>query len=124
METREQITLEPGKLADLPEGIKLGQHENAYEITCNVELTEMLGDNTIVYITAGKDQAILNANESLNLIDRLGFEGTLSAGTAYVNAATVYDAFGMPDRSIELFEKARAIYEGNLPENDGRLGGL
>ena len=71
-----------------------------------------------------KDQAILNANEGLNLIDRLGFEGTLSAGTAYVNAATVYDAFGMPERSIELFERAKAVYEGNLPETDGRLGGL
>ena len=71
-----------------------------------------------------KDQAILNANESLNLIDRLGFEGTLSAGTAYVNAATVYDAFGMPECSIELFERAKAVYEGNLPETDGRLGGL
>ena len=49
--------------------------------------------------TGNKDQAILNANEGLNLIERLGFENTLSAGTAYVNAATVYDAFGMPDRS-------------------------
>jgi len=71
-----------------------------------------------------KEQAIFNANEGLNLIEKLGFEGTLSAGTAYVNAATVYDAFGMPERSIDLFEKAKAIYEGNLPENDGRLGGL
>ena len=82
---------------------------------------EMMGH----YRKAGdREQAILNANESLNLIDRLGFEGTLSAGTAYVNAATVYDAFGMPERSIELFERARAIYEGTLPETDGRLGGL
>ena len=71
-----------------------------------------------------KEQAIFNANEGLNLIEKLGFEGTLSAGTAYVNAATVYDAFGMPERSIDLFEKAKAIYEGSLPENDGRLGGL
>ena len=45
-----------------PEGIKLGAHENAYEITANVELTEMLGDNTNVYITAGKDQAILKVD--------------------------------------------------------------
>ena len=82
---------------------------------------EMMGH----YRKAGdRDQAILNANESLNLIERLGFEGTISAGTAYVNVATVYDAFGMPQRSIELFEKARAIYEGTLPETDGRLGGL
>ena len=45
-----------------PEHIKLGSHENAYEVTCNVELTEMLGDNTNVYVTAGKDQAILKVD--------------------------------------------------------------
>ena len=74
--------------------------------------------------TGDREQAILCANESLNLIERLGFEGTISAGTAYVNAATVYDAFGMPERAAELFEKAKAIYEATLPETDGRLGGL
>ena len=45
-----------------PEGVKLGSSENAYEITANVELTEMLGDNTNVYITAGADQAILKVD--------------------------------------------------------------
>ncbi|MBR0229034.1 MAG: ATP-binding cassette domain-containing protein, partial [Clostridia bacterium] len=45
-----------------PEHIKLGSHENAYVITCSVELTEMLGDNTNVYVTAGKDQAILKVD--------------------------------------------------------------
>ena len=45
-----------------PEHIKLGSHENAYQVTCNVELTEMLGDNTNVYVTAGKDQAILKVD--------------------------------------------------------------
>ncbi|MBR1584126.1 MAG: ATP-binding cassette domain-containing protein, partial [Clostridia bacterium] len=45
-----------------PEGIVLGSQPNAYEITCNVELTEMLGDNTNVYITAGQDQAILKVD--------------------------------------------------------------
>ena len=74
--------------------------------------------------TGNQEQAILHANESLDLIERLGFDNTLAAGTAYVNAATVYDAFGMPERSIELFEKAKVIYEGNLPKTDGRLGGL
>ncbi len=82
---------------------------------------EMMGHYRKV---GNRDQAILNANESLNLIEKLGFENTLSAGTAYVNAATVYDAFGLPERSVELFEKAKGIYEGNLPETDGRLGGL
>ena len=45
-----------------PEHIKLGSHENAYVVTCNVELTEMLGDNTNVYVTAGQDQAILKVD--------------------------------------------------------------
>ena len=82
---------------------------------------EMMGH----YRKAGdREQAILNANEGLALIEKLGFEGTISAGTAYVNAATVYDAFGMPERSVELFEQARTIYEATLPETDGRLGGL
>ena len=82
---------------------------------------EMMGH----YRKAGdKEQAILSANEGLALIEKLGFEGTVSAGTAYVNAATVYDAFGMPERSVELFEKAKAIYVETLPETDGRLGGL
>jgi tetratricopeptide (TPR) repeat protein len=30
----------------------------------------------------------------------------------------------MPERAVELFEKAKVIYEGNLPKTDGRLGGL
>ena len=42
---------------------------------------EMMGHYRKV---GNQEQAILNANESLNLIDQLGFEGTLSAGTAYV----------------------------------------
>jgi len=45
-----------------PEHIKLGAQENAYQITCGVELTEMLGDNTNVYVTAGEDRAILKVD--------------------------------------------------------------
>ncbi len=45
-----------------PEHIQLGTHENAYTISCSVELTEMLGDNTNVYVTAGQDHAILKVD--------------------------------------------------------------
>ena len=45
-----------------PEGILLGERENAYRVPATVELTEMLGDNTNVYVTAGKDQAILKVD--------------------------------------------------------------
>ena len=45
-----------------PEAIELGRKDNAYVVTADVELTEMLGDNTNVYITAGEDKAILKVD--------------------------------------------------------------
>ena len=45
-----------------PESIELGRKDDAYVVTADVELTEMLGDNTNVYITAGEDKAILKVD--------------------------------------------------------------
>ncbi len=45
-----------------PESVALGAREDAYRLECQVELTEMLGDNTNVYISAGEDQAILKVD--------------------------------------------------------------
>ena len=44
-----------------PEAIKLGQADG-YVVSGQVELTEMLGDYTNIYITAGTDQAILKVD--------------------------------------------------------------
>ena len=45
-----------------PEAIGLGRREKSYVLDCTVELTEMLGDNTNVYIQLGEDQAILKVD--------------------------------------------------------------
>ena len=45
-----------------PEAIVLGKAEDAYPVKCNVELTEMLGDNTNVYIVSGTERAILKVD--------------------------------------------------------------
>ena len=45
-----------------PEAAVLQPQEDAYRIDCNVELTEMLGDYTNVYITVGEQQAILKVD--------------------------------------------------------------
>jgi multiple sugar transport system ATP-binding protein len=42
-----------------PESIVLGKQADAYVVPADVELTEMLGDNTNVYIKVGEAQAIL-----------------------------------------------------------------
>ena len=73
---------------------------------------------------ANKDQAYLHAKEALSLIERLGFEGTISSGTTYTNIATACNAFGDDERALELFEKARAVYETSTVTRADLLGGL
>ena len=45
-----------------PEAIELGAKSDAYQIDCTVELTEMLGDNTNVYIKIGDENSILKVD--------------------------------------------------------------
>ncbi len=45
-----------------PEHIELGARSNAYIVKAQVELTEMLGDNTNIYIIADDDKAILKVD--------------------------------------------------------------
>ena len=71
-----------------------------------------------------KEKALENASLALGLIPEMKQEGSVSEGTALVNAATVFRAFDMPEESLKLFEKAVPIYESNLQPGDGRLGGL
>lgn len=71
-----------------------------------------------------REKAFENADAALELIGRIGYEGSISEATVYVNIATVYNAFSENDRSIALFEKARSIYE-SIPElRPELLGGL
>ena len=45
-----------------PEAIILGEQADSYVLDAKVELTEMLGDNTNVYVNIGSDNAILKVN--------------------------------------------------------------
>ena len=45
-----------------PESIVLKEQEKAARLSCHVELTEMLGDNTNIYIVSGEQQAILKVD--------------------------------------------------------------
>ena len=71
-----------------------------------------------------KESALRHAEQAMALVEKLGLENTVTAGTTWVNAGTVREAFGDPVGGLVCFEKARDNYEKNLPESDGRLGGL
>ena len=45
-----------------PEGTELGEKQDSYVFRGNVELTEMLGDNTNVYVNMNEDKVILKVN--------------------------------------------------------------
>ncbi|MBQ9826183.1 MAG: tetratricopeptide repeat protein [Firmicutes bacterium] len=74
--------------------------------------------------TGQREKATDNASLCLELIDRMDMNGSVTHGTALVNAATVYKAFGMPERSLELFRQAEAIYGKELSGSDYRLASL
>lgn len=71
-----------------------------------------------------KEEAFFHAKTADALVSDLQMEETVTAGTTWVNAGTVREAFGDPVGGLDWFEKALENYEKNLPENDGRLGGL
>lgn len=71
-----------------------------------------------------REEATEQAEAAVALAESGADIGTISAATAYLNAGTVFDAFDMAERAIGLFERAKAIYEAELPPEDSRLGGL
>ena len=71
-----------------------------------------------------RDEALAAAQAALDRIRILGISHQVGAATTFLNAATVYKAFGMASDALPLFEDARAIYESTLPPKDPRLAGL
>lgn len=77
------------------------------------------------YRKAGdRERALAHAEAALKLVDRLDMGATLSAGTTCVNAATALCAFGEHARALQLFERARVVYESGATAGPGLLGGL
>lgn len=69
-------------------------------------------------------EAVAAAEEALRLLSRLGLEGSLTAATVQLNAATVFGAFGRLERAEALFLQAKDGYEKLLSPDDPRLAGL
>ena len=89
--------------------------------------TEILLRNELMglYRKVGKrEEALSTVRAVLNIIEQKGISEQIGSATTFLNSATVYKAFGMPEKSIELFEKAKRIYEKKLSPDSELLGGL
>ena len=99
----------------LAEARAIGDRRGAFSL-----LNERMG----FYRKQGRRQkAYESAEAALALLDTVGAD-SIAAGTCYVNCGTVYDNFDAPEKALEMFEKARPIYERELDADDPRLGAL
>lgn len=69
------------------------------------------------------NEALTAAADALECCRRSGLDDTVTGATTYINAATVYKAFGNAQEAIPLYDRAQTIYENNLAPDDERLGG-
>ena len=71
-----------------------------------------------------RDKAFAQIDAAQALLDEMDFRGTITEGTTCVNAATACQAFGENARALELFERAKAVYESVPSLKPELLGGL
>lgn len=74
--------------------------------------------------TDKREEALAAAWAALSVIETRSLGHLVGAATTFLNAATVYKAFGRTEDAISLFQRARQVYERELEADDGRLAGL
>ncbi len=86
----------------------------------------MIENELIGHYRKVQDQAhaFAHAEAAIRLLNEIGFEGSITEGTTYVNAATAHQAFGAHGTALAYFEKARAAYEAIPSVKPALLGGL
>ncbi len=70
------------------------------------------------------ERGLASARRALELTDALEQGNMASGATVFINCATAYKAFGMPEEAMLLYRRAEEIYKSTLPEGDARFGGL
>lgn len=96
------------------EEARLADDERAQLSICN----ELMG---VFRLAGNAEEAIRYADEALALVGKLGLDGTVAAGTVYVNCGTVYTAFGRPKDAMAFYGRAEVIYAEQLGrERDDR----
>ena len=83
------------------------------------------GEQIGFYRKRGEEEKCLACVEAaLQLMEEMAYAETVSGATCYVNCGTANHAFGRYGEAMDFFERAKAVYEDALDENDARLGGL
>ncbi|MCR5136069.1 MAG: tetratricopeptide repeat protein [Oscillospiraceae bacterium] len=100
----------------------LSEAKNGNDLSGQLTLSnELIG----YYRKQGNEsEALRYVDDAVNLIQTMNLEGSITAGTSFINAATAYNAFGQLEKSREFFEKASIIYESSPAVTPFQMGGL
>ena len=74
--------------------------------------------------TGNKEAGLRTAQESSALVSELGMEGTVTAGTVRLNAATTMREFGQSEEAVRMYDAAARAYSATLDPGDYRFAGL
>ncbi len=87
-------------------------------------LLSIINESMGYYRSIGKEDALIDVKEAIELIGTMGLTGTVHEGTTLLNVATAYRAFGKLEESCLAYQKALEIYQKELGDTDYRLAGL
>ena len=93
----------------------------AESISNNDLNTELLIRNELMGLyrkLCKRDEAIECATTAVDKIYTFHIGHQVGAATTFLNAATVYKAFGMAEKAMPMFENAKEIYEKELEMTD------
>lgn len=84
-------------------------------------LSEMMG-----HYRMNREEArgIVAVRDGFALIEELGIENTVSAGTIYINGATALQSFGLPGEALKYYRTSQKCYENNLSPRDPLFAAL
>ncbi len=71
-----------------------------------------------------KEKGLASIERALELTERLQQDVFASGATVWINCATAYKAFGMPQKALPLYQRAETVYRSTLEKGDARFGGL
>lgn len=84
-------------------------------------LNEQIG---IYRKVSDKEKCFKAAESAVLLSENEGLCDTVFYATTLINAATGFKSFGENEKALELYKKAKIIYEEKLLKTDERFGGL
>lgn len=74
--------------------------------------------------TGLKEKALTCIDDALNLLKSGEFDRTVAKANTFLNSATTLKSYGLAEKGLDLYEKAKALYDEMLSKDDYRLAGF